>query len=286
MVALAGGETVAGRLHRRACWLQAAIRRDLEKAITPRTKWIILCSPSNRPARPIRARNWKAITDVLVQVSERLGDDRRHVRASGLRRLQLLDAGADRAETVRPHADGEWRLESLLHDRLAHQATPAARLELDQGDADDPVASRRRTRRRSRNGPRSKRSTVRRTSFRCTTRCSRSAATSWCRCSTRPRAFPARGRKARSTSIRPAPGPWARPRRPARCSPTIEDFVTEPSDERGRRPVVQGSAFGLRTGVPGFPTRPKPPISKTPASASSAFAAIPCDRTGAVLPLM
>jgi len=54
-----------------------------------------------------------------------------------------------------------------------------------------------------------------------------------------------------------------------------EDFVTELLESEGVA-VVQGSAFGLGRHS-GFPTRPKPPTSKTPASASSASAAI-CDK--------
>src|ERR1700739_3816267 len=65
MVALAGGEPVsirctAGRRFR----LQPA---DLEKAITPRTKWIILNSPSNPTGAAYTRAELKAITDVLVR---------------------------------------------------------------------------------------------------------------------------------------------------------------------------------------------------------------------------
>ena len=59
--------------------------------------------------------------------SARLGDERRHVRASGLRRLRVLHAGAARAAALRAHADGERRVEGLLHDRLAHRLCAAGR---------------------------------------------------------------------------------------------------------------------------------------------------------------
>ena len=84
----------------------------------------------------------------------------------------------------------------------------------------------------------------------------------------------ARGPKARSTSIRPAPAPSARPRRPARRSATTR--TSSPSFWRtkaSRWCRVRRSGSDRRSA---FPTRPRLPISKTPASASSAFAAI-CD---------
>ena len=40
---------------------------DLEKAITPKTKWIILCSPSNPTGAAYTRSELKAITDVLVK---------------------------------------------------------------------------------------------------------------------------------------------------------------------------------------------------------------------------
>jgi aspartate aminotransferase len=65
MVALAGGESVpvvcpAGNGFK----LKAS---DLEKAITPKTKWIILNSPSNPTGAAYSRAELKAITDVLVK---------------------------------------------------------------------------------------------------------------------------------------------------------------------------------------------------------------------------
>ena len=54
-------------------------------------------------------------------------DDRRHVRASRLRRLQVLDAGAGRARALSAHAHHQRLLEGLLHDRLAHRLCRRAR---------------------------------------------------------------------------------------------------------------------------------------------------------------
>lgn len=65
MVALAGGESVpvvCTAAH--GFKLQAA---DLEKAITPKTKWIILNSPSNPTGAAYSYAEMKALTDVLVK---------------------------------------------------------------------------------------------------------------------------------------------------------------------------------------------------------------------------
>src|SRR5471032_1553763 len=65
MVALAGGESVpvvCTAAH--GFKLQPA---DLEKAITPKTKWIILNSPSNPTGAAYSRSELKAITDVLVK---------------------------------------------------------------------------------------------------------------------------------------------------------------------------------------------------------------------------
>ena len=48
--------------------------------------------PRTRQARPTRRAELKELTDVLVKPSPCLGADRRHVRASRLRRLQVHDA--------------------------------------------------------------------------------------------------------------------------------------------------------------------------------------------------
>src|SRR5213593_1653929 len=65
MVALAGGEPVAV-----VCPASSGFKlrpEDLEKAITPKTKWIILCSPSNPTGAAYTRAELKAITDVLVK---------------------------------------------------------------------------------------------------------------------------------------------------------------------------------------------------------------------------
>src|SRR6201990_1650138 len=65
MVALAGGEPVSV-----VCPASSGFKlraEDLEKAITPKTKWIILCSPSNPTGAAYSRAELKAITDVLVK---------------------------------------------------------------------------------------------------------------------------------------------------------------------------------------------------------------------------
>src|ERR1700757_3922105 len=65
MVALAGGEPVPV-----VCPASSGFKlkaSDLEKAITPKTKWIILNSPSNPTGAAYTRAELKAITDVLVK---------------------------------------------------------------------------------------------------------------------------------------------------------------------------------------------------------------------------
>src|SRR5213079_2768551 len=65
MVLLAGGEPVPV-----VCTAAHGFKlqpQDLEKAITPKTKWIILCSPSNPTGAAYTRSELKAITDVLVK---------------------------------------------------------------------------------------------------------------------------------------------------------------------------------------------------------------------------
>src|ERR1700731_3483206 len=65
MVALAGGEPVAV-----VCTAEHGFKLqpgDLERAITPKTKWIILNSPSNPTGAAYSRAELKAITDVLVR---------------------------------------------------------------------------------------------------------------------------------------------------------------------------------------------------------------------------
>src|ERR1700755_672107 len=65
MVALAGGESVPV-----VCTAEHGFKlqpADLERAITPRTKWIILNSPSNPTGAAYSRAELKALTDVLLR---------------------------------------------------------------------------------------------------------------------------------------------------------------------------------------------------------------------------
>ncbi len=69
----------------------------LERAITPKTKWLIFNQPSNPTGACYTREQLKALTDVLLRPSPCLGADRRHVRASGLWRLRVLHHRPGRA---------------------------------------------------------------------------------------------------------------------------------------------------------------------------------------------
>ena len=82
MVALAGGEPVPV-----VCTARHGFKLqpdELEKAITPKTKWIILNSPSNPTGAAYIARRAEGDHRRAGEASAGLGHDRRHVRASGL----------------------------------------------------------------------------------------------------------------------------------------------------------------------------------------------------------
>ena len=181
MVLLAGGEPViVPTTHGRRLQDEAGGAREGDHAEDQVDHLQLAVEPDRRGLHAGRAQDGHRRAG---EASACLGHDRRHVRAPGLRRLQVLFAGRGRATAVRSHADGERRLEGLLHDRLAHRLcrrTGAA----DQGDVDAAIAvdlepvggvamglGRGAQRRR-------------RTSSRSTTRSSRSAATSASRCST------------------------------------------------------------------------------------------------------
>ena len=77
--------------------------------------------------RRLYARRIEGAHRGAQEAPERACHERRHVRAPGLRRLRVLDAGADRARALCAHAHHQRRVEGLLHDRLAHRLSPAAR---------------------------------------------------------------------------------------------------------------------------------------------------------------
>ena len=87
----------------------------LEAAITPKTKWLIFNSPSNPTGAAYTRGRAEGAHRRAAAASARLGHDRRHVRASGLRRLRVLHARPRSSrELYDAHADGQRRLEGLL----------------------------------------------------------------------------------------------------------------------------------------------------------------------------
>ena len=112
---------------------------DLEQAITPRTKWLILNSPSNPSGRRLYPGRNEGPHRRLGRPSPCLGDDRRHLRAHRLRRLRLRHPGPSRARHSRPHAHRQRGLQGLLHDRLAPRLRRRA-VRAYQGHQQDPVA--------------------------------------------------------------------------------------------------------------------------------------------------
>ncbi len=135
MVAICGGASVFAKAGMETNYKLTA--ENLERAITPRTKWLVFNSPSNPSGAAYSRAELKALTDVLVRHPHVWVSDRRHVRASGLRRFRVHHAGAGRAFALRPHADHERRLEGLCHDRLAHRLRGRTGAP-DQGDGHDP----------------------------------------------------------------------------------------------------------------------------------------------------
>ena len=177
----------------------------LERAITPKTKWLIFNSPSNPTGAAYTRDEVKALTDVLMKhphvwlltddmYEHLVYDDFKFFSPAqvepGLYERTLTLNGFSKAYCMTG-----WRLGYARRTGIP-----------DQGDGDAAVAVDHQPQRRSRNGPASRRWTGRRTSSPSTMRSSRSAATCASRCSIRRTACNARSRRARSTSIRSCAG--------------------------------------------------------------------------------
>ncbi len=94
---------------------------DLERAITPRTKWVLLNSPSNPSGAAYSRAEMKALTDVILRHPDVwvLTDDiYEHLVYGG---FEFCTPAAGRARPDGPHADHERRVEELRHDGLAHR---------------------------------------------------------------------------------------------------------------------------------------------------------------------
>ena len=100
---------------------------DLEAAITPRTRWLILNSPSNPSGAAYTKRRAAGPGRRAAAPSARLDPDRRHVRAPGVRRLRVRTIAQVEPGALRAHPDHERGLQGLRHDRLADRLRRRAR---------------------------------------------------------------------------------------------------------------------------------------------------------------
>ncbi len=197
--------------------------------------------------------------------------DGRHVRASRLRRFRVHDAGPDRAQAVRAHADGQRRFQGLLHDRLAHRLCRRARA-ADQGDGDDPVAVDLEPDRGVAMG--SGRGARRAAGFHRQAQCDFQGAPRPLRVDAQSGATESIVRSPRvpSTSIRPAPAPSAGPRRAATSSSPTRISSANSWKPRAWRWCRARRSVSARHFA--FPMRPRPRTWRRPAGASSASAEI------------
>ena len=106
---------------------------DLEAAITPRTRWLLINSPSNPSGAAYTRADLKALTDVLLRHPQVwvLTDDMYEHLVYGDFEYTTIAQG--RAGALRPiHPDHERGLQGLRHDRLADRLRRRARA-ADQG---------------------------------------------------------------------------------------------------------------------------------------------------------
>jgi aspartate aminotransferase len=152
----------------------------LERAITPKTKWLIFNSPSNPTGAAYTRAELKALTDVLVKhphvwvltddMYEHLVYDDFEFFTPAQVEPKLYERTLTMNGVSKAYCMTGWRLGYAGGPEMLIKAMGT----LQSQSTTNPS--------RSRNGRRSKRSTGRRTSSRSTTRCSRNAATSSCRC--------------------------------------------------------------------------------------------------------
>ena len=94
---------------------------DLERAITPKTKWLIMNSPSNPTGAAYTRADLRALCDVLLRHPHVwvLTDDMYEKLVYD--DFVFTTPAAGRAQALRPHAHHERRVEGLQHDGLAHR---------------------------------------------------------------------------------------------------------------------------------------------------------------------
>ena len=91
----------------------------LEAAITPKTRWLILNSPSNPSGAAYTSAELRALADVLLRHPHVwiLTDDMYEHLVFG--DFEFCDHRPGGAGALRPHPDHERGLQGLRHDRLA-----------------------------------------------------------------------------------------------------------------------------------------------------------------------
>ena len=100
---------------------------DLEAAITPRTRWLILNSPSNPSGAAYTKAELRALADVLLRHPQvwMLTDDMYEHLVFG--DFEFFTIAQVEPRALRAHADHERRLQGLRDDRLADRLRRPAR---------------------------------------------------------------------------------------------------------------------------------------------------------------
>ena len=215
---------------------------QLAKAITPKTKWLMLNAPSNPTGAAYSAAHLKALAAVLLDhphVWVLTDDMYEHILYDGFEFATIAQVEPrlyPRTLTMngcsKAYSMTGWRIgycggpEPLIKAMAAIQSQSTSMASsISQWAAVEALTGRRTSSARAR-------------------RAFRSGAIWWCRCSIRRRGSSARRRKARSTCIRPAPAQSAKQRRRDDVIRNDEDFAAELLEAEGVA-VVHGAAFGL-----------------------------------------
>ncbi len=265
MVLLAGGEPVEI-----VCRMEDGFKlkpEALEKAITPKTKWLLLNSPSNPTGAAYTRAELKALTDVLLKhphVYVMTDDMYEHLVYDDFvftTPAQVEPALYPRTLTI----NGVSKAYCMTGWRIGYAGGPEPLIKamamIQSQSTSNPAAVSQWASVEALNGPQdfiAKHNKI----FKerrdlCVSMLNQATASS------------ARRRKARSMSIRPAPAPSARPPRPARnwrATRTSSPSCWKPKASRWCRARPSGSARHSA-----FPTRPRPRTWKKPAGASSGF---------------
>ena len=247
----------------------------LDKAITPKTKWLIFNSPSNPTGAAYTRAEVKALTDVLLKhphVWVLTDDMYEHLVYDDFKfstPAQVEPALYERTLTM----NGVSKAYCMTGWRIGYAGGAGA---ADQGDGDAAVAvDLERQRDRAMGGGRGAQRPAG-LHPKQTTPCSRSGAISWCRCSTRRTGCSCPKPEGAFYVYPSCAGTIGKTAPSGKTIATDEDFVTELLEAEGVA-VVQGTAFGLG---PAFRISYATSTRRwrKPAGASSASAAICADR--------